>query len=189
MGGDAMRRIVPVLLLSGALVFCAGGALAAVSVIGSNFAHACYIAARDNSVITEPCDKALEFEPLTGRDLAATYVNRAIVQTNGRHFNAALEDLARAEAVMADLGEIYVSRGNVYYFRHRYEEALKQYDKSIAIGITELFAAHYDRGLALERLDRREEAKAAFRQALELAPDFQLAQERLAAYENGTAIR
>jgi len=184
-----MRFMFPVLVLLVGFQSCAGPALAAVSVIGSNFAHACYVAARDNSVVTEPCDKSFEIEMLVGRDRAATFVNRAIILTNGRHLNAALEDLVRAEEVMPELGEIFASRGNVFYYRHRYEEALKQYDLAISKGITELFAVHYDRGLALERLGRTEEAKAAFRQSLELAPDFSLARESLAAYENGTAVQ
>jgi tetratricopeptide (TPR) repeat protein len=186
-----MRRIVPVLVLAlvSGFQFYAGSAAAAVSVIGSNFAYACYVAARDGSTSTEACDQSLEIEPLVSRDLAATYVNRAIILTAKRHLNAALEDLARAEATFPDLGEIYVSRGNVYYYRKRFEDALKQYDIGEAKGITDMFALHYDRGLSLERLDRIEEAKAEFRQALELFPGFTLAQERLAEYENGTAIR
>jgi tetratricopeptide (TPR) repeat protein len=184
-----MRFMFPVLVVFAGLQLCAGTAVAAVSVISSNFAHACYEAARDGAVVTEPCDKSFEIEMLVGRDRAATYVNRAIVLTNGRHLNAALEDLVRAEEVMPELGEIYVSRGNVYYYRHRYKEALELYDLSIAKGVTELFAVHYDRGLVLERLGRTEEAKAAFRQSLELAPDFSLARESLAAYENGTAVQ
>jgi tetratricopeptide (TPR) repeat protein len=181
-----MRFMFPILALLASVPFCASSALAAVTVISSNFAHACYVAARDGAVVTEPCDKSFEIELLVGRDRAATYVNRAIILTNGKHFNAALEDLAQAEVIMPELGETFVSRGNVYYYRHRYEEALTQYDLGIAKGITELFAAYYDRGLVLERLGRTEEAKAAFRQSLELAPGFSLAQERLAAYENGT---
>lgn len=180
-----MRRIYPVLALLVGLQFCAGSVGAAVSVISSNFAHECYLHARDNSRATEPCDKSLELEMLRGRDLAGTYVNRAIVLTNGLHLNAALADLERAQGIMPELGEIYASRGNVYFFRHRYEDALKEYDLGIAKGITELFAAQYDRGLALERLGRIEEAKAAFRQSLELAPGFTLAEERLAHYDNG----
>lgn len=178
-----MRFFFPAVLLA-ALQFYAGSVAAAVTVIGSNFAHDCYIAARDNSANTEPCDKALEIEPLVGRDRAATYVNRAIVLTNGRHLSAALADLERAEAVKPDLGEIYASRGNVYYFRHRYEDALKEYDLGLAKGITEVFAVQYNRGLALERLGRIEEAKEAFHQALALAPGFDLAKERLAQYES-----
>jgi len=184
-----MRFMFPVFALLAGLLFCAGSAVAAVTVISSNFAHACYEAARDGAVATDPCDKSFDVEILIGRDRAATYVNRAIILTNGRHLNAALEDLARAEEVMPELGEIYASRGNVFYYRHRYEEALKQYDLGMSKGITELFAVHYDRGLALERLGRVEEAKAAFRQSLELAPDFKLAKESLAIYEDGKVVQ
>ena len=42
-----------------------------------------------------------------------------------------------------------------------------------------LFAAHYNRGLALEQLGRIEEAKEAYRQSIALVPEFDLAKTRL----------
>jgi Flp pilus assembly protein TadD len=42
-----------------------------------------------------------------------------------------------------------------------------------------LYAAHYNRGLALEQLGRFPEAKEAYRQSIALAPEFDLAKTRL----------
>jgi hypothetical protein len=46
----------------------------------------------------EPCDDSLAGDMLFGRDLAATYVNRAVVRKNAGRLAAALKDLDRARA-------------------------------------------------------------------------------------------
>ena len=175
-----MRSFFPP--LAAVLLLCAGPASAQISVFGNSYARECYIEARSDGANADPCDKSLGGEMLVGRDLAATYVNRAVVRTNARHMAAALTDLKRAESLRPELGEIYASRGNVFYYQDIFEEALAEYDRGIAAGMKHLHAAHYDRGLALERLGRIEEAKEAFRQSIALAPEFKLAKRRLSLY-------
>ncbi len=175
-----MRSFFPP--LAAVLLLCAGPASAQISVFGNSHARECYIEARSDGANADPCDKSLGGEMLVGRDLAATYVNRAVVRTNARHMAAALTDLKRAESLRPELGEIYASRGNVFYYQDIFEEALAEYDRGIAAGMKHLHAAHYDRGLALERLGRIEEAKEAFRQSIALAPEFKLAKRRLSLY-------
>ena len=175
-----MRSFFPP--LATVLLLCAGPASAQISVFGNIYARECYIEARSDGANADPCDKSLGGEMLVGRDLAATYVNRAVVRTNARHMAAALTDLKRAESLRPELGEIYASRGNVFYYQDIFEEALAEYDRGIAAGMKHLHAAHYDRGLALERLGRIEEAKEAFRQSIALAPEFKLAKLRLSLY-------
>jgi tetratricopeptide (TPR) repeat protein len=109
---------------------------------------------------------------LVGRDRAATYVNRAVVHTNAGNFRAALRDLKRAESLRPDLGEIYASRGNVFFYQNSFEEALAEHNRGIATGMKKLYAAHYNRGLALEQLGRFGEAKEAYRQSIAIAPEF-----------------
>ncbi|MBW2577990.1 MAG: tetratricopeptide repeat protein, partial [Deltaproteobacteria bacterium] len=69
--------------------------------------------------------------------------------------------------------------GNVFFYQSSYEEALAEYDRGIATGMKKLYAAHYDRGLALEQLGRFHEAKEAYRQSIAIAPEFNLAKTRL----------
>jgi tetratricopeptide (TPR) repeat protein len=116
---------------------------------------------------------------LVGRNLAATYVNRAVVRTNAGRLAAALKDLKRAESLRPDLGEIYASRGNVFFYQSSYEEALAEHNHGIEAGMKKLHAAHYNRGLTLERLGRIDEAKEAYRQSIALAPEFDLPKARL----------
>jgi len=179
MGGDAMRSFFPPLTAT-LLLLCASPAFAQISVIGNSNARECYYEALRDGADSRACDKSLASELLVGRNLAATYVNRAVVRTNAGNLEGALEDLARAEAINPEFGEIYASRGNVLYYQNSFEEALAEYDRSIEAGMKMLHAAHYDRGLALEQLGRVEEAKDAYRQSIALEPEFELAKTRLA---------
>jgi tetratricopeptide (TPR) repeat protein len=178
MGGDAMRSSTAILAFS--LLLFASTSSAQVSVFGGNHARECFIEAISNGANTRPCDDSIGSKTLLGRDLAATYVNRAVVRTNAGKFEGALKDLKRAESIRPDFGEIYASRGNVHYYQNDFDEALAQYDRSIEKGMKHLHAAHYDRGLALEQLGRDEEAKDAYRQAIAIKPEFELAKARLA---------
>jgi tetratricopeptide (TPR) repeat protein len=172
-----MRSFFPPLVA--ALLLCAGPAFAQISVFGNHYARACFIEARADGANLDPCDKSLQSELLVRRDRAATYVNRAVVRTNSGRLAAALQDLRRAESLRPDLGEIYASRGNVFFYQNSFVEALAEHDRGIAVGMKKLHAAHYNRGLALEQLGRIEEAKEAYRHSIALAPKFDLARVRL----------
>ena len=172
-----MRSFFP--LLAAALLLCAGPAFAQISVFGSPYARACFMEAIADGTNFDPCDKSLQSEMLRQRDRAATFVNRAVVRTNAGRLAAALQDLKRAESLRPDLGEIYASRGNVYFYQSSFEAALAETDRGIERGMKKLHAAYYNRGLTLERLGRIEEAKNAYRQSIALAPEFNLAKARL----------
>jgi tetratricopeptide (TPR) repeat protein len=172
-----MRSFFP--LLTTTLLLCASTASAQISIIGNSKARECYDAAKANRANTRPCDDALAGHMLIGRNLAATYVNRAVVRTNAGNFDRALQDLERAESLKPEFGEIYASRGNVYFYQSSFEAALAEHDRGIAVGMKKLFAAHYNRGLTLEQLGRIEEAKEAYRQSIVLVPKFGPAKARL----------
>jgi tetratricopeptide (TPR) repeat protein len=174
-----MRSFFP--LLATTLLLSVSTASAQISIIGNNNARECYNEAKADGANTGPCDDSLERDMLVGRNLAATYVNRAVVQTNARRLEAALEDLKRAESLRPGFGEIYASRGNVLYYMNSFEEALAEHDRGIKAGMKKLYAAHYNRGLALEQLGRIDEAKAAYRRSIALVPEFGPAKARLSA--------
>ena len=175
-----MRSFFP--LLATTLLLCASTASAQISIIGNSNARECYNEAKADRANTEPCDDALAGHTLVGRNLAATYVNRAVVRTNAGKLEGALKDLERAESLRPEFGEIYASRGNVFFYQSSYEEALAEHDRGIAAGMKKLFAAHYNRGLALEQLGRIEEAKEAYHQSIVLVPEFDLAKARLSVH-------
>jgi len=173
-----MRSFFPPLLA--AALLCATPALGQISVFGSPYARACFLEASADGSNADSCDRALQIERLSVRDRAATLVNRAVVRTNAGRFEAALKDLEHAETLRPELGEIYVSRGNVFFYQNSFEAALAEHDRGIEKGMAKLYAAHYNRGLTLEQLGRIEEAKDAYRESIALSPEFELAKERLA---------
>jgi tetratricopeptide (TPR) repeat protein len=172
-----MRSFFPP--LAAVLLLCASTSSAQIGVFSSHYARGCFLEALSDGANTDPCDRSLGGEMLVGRDLAATYVNRAVVRTNAGRLAAALQDLKRAESLRPDLGEIYASRGNVFFYQNNFEEAIAEHNRGIEAGMKKLHAAHYNRGLALENLGRFEEAKEAYRQSIALAPEFELAKTRL----------
>jgi tetratricopeptide (TPR) repeat protein len=175
-----MRSFFP--LLATALLLCVSTASAQISIIGNSNARECYNEAKGDGANARPCNDALARDMLVGRNLAATYVNRAVVRTNAGRLEGALEDLERAESLRPEFGEIYASRGNVFFYQSSYEEALAEHDRGIKAGMKKLHAAHYNRGLALEQLGRIEEAKDAYRQSIALVPEFDLAKTRLSMF-------
>jgi len=172
-----MRSFFP--LLATTLLLCASTASAQIGIIGNSNARECYNEAKADGANTATCDDSLAGDMLIGRNLAATYVNRAVVRTNAGSLEGALRDLERAESIRPEFGEIYASRGNVFFYLSSFEEALAEHDRGIAVGMKKLHAAHYNRGLALEQLGRIEEAKEAYRQSIALVPDFDPAKARL----------
>ncbi len=172
-----MRSFFPPLVAT--LLLCAGPAFAQISVLGNSYARACYLEAKADGASVDPCNRSLQGEMLGSRDRAATYVNRAVVRTNAGRLAAALQDLNRAESIRPDLGEIYASRGNIFFYQSSFEEAIAEHNRGIAAGMKKLHAAHYNLGLTLENLGRFEEAKEAYLRSIALAPEFELAKTRL----------
>ena len=75
------------------------------------------------------------------------------------------------EAVGVSLeSEDYFNRGQECFFRGRYREALKQFDKAIELKRDD-FAAWNNKGVALVKLDRYEEALKVYDKAIKLNPD------------------
>lgn len=63
-----------------------------------------------------------------------------------------------------------LSRGNLYYQRGEYEQAIENYDWALTLN-PELLEAWNGKGLALGNLDQYEEALECFDKAMELKPD------------------
>ncbi len=67
-----------------------------------------------------------------------------------------------------------LARGNAWLQNGRVEEALRAYDRAIALNPEQL-ESHFNRGNALLRLQRQTEALAAFERAIAISPDLALA--------------
>jgi tetratricopeptide (TPR) repeat protein len=67
--------------------------------------------------------------------------------------------------------EDYFKLGNACFFEERYEDAIANYDRSVALN-PELPEAWSNRGLSLKNLEHYEESIANYDKAIELTPDF-----------------
>jgi tetratricopeptide (TPR) repeat protein len=163
----------------------AGGAHAAVTVIGSGSAQLCYRAADQGGSPREGiayCNDALG-GALTPEDRAATYVNRGVLELAMLRINAAQDDFNAGLAINANLGEAYVDRGATLIAQKRFAEAIVDINKGLALNAKEPHIAYYDRAVADEALGNLKAAYDDYRQALIAQPDFKLASEELKRFK------
>lgn len=167
------------------LVLVAAPAHASVSVFGNGLAHDCYVAAEhDNGRGEETCTIALDNDPLSPRDRAATFVNRGVLRTGLRRYAAALADYEQAitygdHLSPADLGVAYVDRASILNALGRYREARESADKGLGLGTLKPEIAYYVRAVAEEELGDLKAAYFDYKQAVALQPGFTLAAEQL----------
>ncbi len=95
----------------------------------------------------------------------------------GRH-EQAIEECHRAIAVDPDFGNPYNDIGAYLLELERWEEALPWFDKAMVAPRYEARVYPFvNKGRALERLGRAWEALAAYRQAMQVSPDYQPARQ------------
>lgn len=173
-----MRRYAFFFVIAAALAHDAAAQLA-VSTLGPTEAQACYKNARnERSRTLAPCDAALEAE-LSDLDRKSTLVNRGIIRNRRSELQAALGDFNAALKIDAALAEAFLNRGNTFYLAARYDRALADYEKALALEIDEPWAAWYNIGLVRDALQDAAGARAAYEQALALNPDFAPARKKL----------
>lgn len=161
-------------------------AAAAVTVMGTGLAQACYRAAEFNGNPQDgigACNLALDEQPLTVQDRASTYVNRGILRTRIDDTTGAMNDYDTALQLKPDLGEGYVDRGANFITLKRYQDALEDIDKGLKLGANRPQIAYYDRAIVHEFLGDVRAAYEDYKKAVELQPDFTLAIEQLSRFK------
>lgn len=180
-----MRKIMS-LALALSIVGAPASAQMAVSTFGATDAQACYDDARAGFVSdTGSCDEALRGVALNARDRRATLVNRGIILNRSGRTGEALADFDKALEGDPTLAEAYLNRGNSHYLAGRYDAAIADYRLALDNGLTKDFIAWYNIGLAHEAKKDPVAARAAYRTALEINPEFSAARDKLAAAEAG----
>ena len=127
----------------------------------------------------EACDSAIRSGQLSQHDRAATYCNRGIIKAAMRLDQEAFEDYNVAIESLPDLPEPYIGRGNVYFLANRLEEAIKDYTKAMDLDLGRMHVAFLNRGMAHESQGHLDLAETDYRKAVELAPQWPLAQQKL----------
>lgn len=158
-------------------------ASAQVLIIGSKIGKQCYDEALRSQ--TQPvsreysCTEAIKSRTLSKKDLAAVYINRGIIRMRGSRFEAALEDYDAAKTLRPNQGAIYLNEGAAYIASGRPAAAIPSLTKALELETQDPHAAHYNLGLAHELTGDVNAAYRAFQKALELRPDWDLAQQQL----------
>lgn len=165
----------------------APGAHAAIFVVGNGQAHSCSVAAlsgRDTHEADDQCTAGIENEPLSLRDLAATYVNRCVIRYNMRLFDKALADCDKAilygsSLSNPELGLGYINLAAAQIALKHFDDALRSADRALSLGTLRPEMAFFYRAQAEDYLGNYAAAYRDYKQTLVLAPDFAVAQENL----------
>ena len=153
------------------------------------------VSASDARLLTvTPFDKssigAIE-KSIQESDVGLTPSNdRSVIRLRVRDFSGAIADVDQSIQRWPQLSEPYVNRGAALINLERPQEALAELDKAIAMGLEKVHLAYYNRGLAKEKMNDARGAYADYRKALELDPNFTLANEQLQRFlVNGMRAR
>jgi Tfp pilus assembly protein PilF len=187
----ARTEIAPVLtfvaVALASLPWSGGASAQSVQVIGGGLAHECYVLVRgggQSRLVRDLCTRALETEALSQKDRAATYVNRGIVALRNRDPAPALSDFDAALSAEPSLGAAFLNRSGAYLLTGQWFKAQIDADTAIAMGAgKDTWAAHFNRGVALERLGDVAGAWRSFTTAQTLAPNQPEPKAELARFE------
>ncbi|HYD46417.1 MAG TPA: hypothetical protein VEA79_14210 [Phenylobacterium sp.] len=177
-----MRKLIWAALAVAGGLGAAGGAQAAVTVIGGGAAEECAkatVRGASDEGTQALCTLALETESLNSRDRAGTYVNRGVLQMRRKEWEGAERDFNTALRIKPDLGEGYVNRGAAYIGQARFSESLGEINRGIELGVEEPHKAYYNRALAHEGLEDAKSAYMDYQQALALAPNWEAPRKEL----------
>ena len=164
----------------------AGSADAAVSVLGGSLASSCFRAAEYGGDVRDGiqvCDTALREQALSTRDRAATMINLGILRSQNADPTGALASYNRGLALDPTLGEGYVDRGATEIVLRDYEAAVADITKGLSLNANRPEIAYYDRAIANEALGNIRDAYQDYKKAVELRPDFALANEQLMRFK------
>ena len=160
---------------------------AAISVIGSSDAHACYEAARAERITPraiETCNVALADHAMLGSDRVATFVNRGILYVLSTQIERGIADYDRAIAIDASEPDAYLNKALARLRQDgRSDEAVALLTRAIDYGTRVPAIAFYSRGIANEISGNVTQAYADLRHAQELAPGWDAPTRDLARYE------
>ncbi len=169
-------------LIGVAAVLAGAPARAAVMVFGGGMAEDCSRAAiagksDPGSILT--CSLALGADDLDRLDRAATLINRGVMKLRRGAFEDARADLDASIVLTPAIGEAWVNMGAVSVGEGRYQAALNDLTKALALGVKEPEKAYFNRALAYEGLDDEKSAYFDYQHALSLKPGWDLPKHEL----------
>jgi tetratricopeptide (TPR) repeat protein len=190
--GKVVRRTLNTIVFSFAALLIAEatpslGHAQTAFVLGGGLAADCFQAVKNNApnrATRALCDRALEQEALSQHDLTATLVNRGITALRSQNGAAALVDFNAALRQDPAFAPAFLNRAGAYLQLGRFLDAKVDADTALGIGLKEdEWAAHFNKGVALENLGQIADAYAAFQRAAALAPTQEAVLTELARFQ------
>jgi tetratricopeptide (TPR) repeat protein len=171
------------------LLSAAGSAGAEVTIIGNGLAAECSTAATGvaNNLPTRreaesTCTLAIEGEPLSPHEAAATYVNRGVLYLSDHAIADARRDFEQALRIEPNLPEALVDRGAALIAGGHDKDGAEEITRGLALNPTQPEKAYYNRAVAEERMGDVRSAYFDYRKASELKPDWPLPKTELARF-------
>ncbi len=174
------------LIAAATAALAAEAASAQVFVIGKGLGGECYQKTKNRysnfRSAEEVCTRALREQVMNRENRAATYVNRGVLRMREGNYDEALEDYSSALELQPEMGAAYLNQGAAHIFRQDFDLALASLNRAIDLDSPDLFAAHYNRAIAREHTGDVPGAYDDFLTALELKPDWTLAERQLSRF-------
>ena len=174
-------------LITAAVAALAVPAAAAVTVIGSTSARACYEAADARGVPSrtsiDRCDEALERDDLTRYETVATHVNRGILKLRRGNVDEAIADFDTAIAKDPDEAEAYLNKGvAMLRLPDGWDEAVPLFNTALEKETRRPELAYYGRAVANELGGHVKQAYLDYRQASLIDPRWEDPRNELARF-------
>jgi len=169
LGVISRALLLPLTFLMGIEAQAQSGSLVGGDSFGAECFRASQVAASTGSADRhdlESCDRAIFDGDLKRKDLIVIYVNRGVIHMAMGNSQQAMTDFHRALEMDGDIGEAYLSRGNLWFFGNNLPNAVAGYDLALELGVEKPHIAHLNRGMAHEQLGLLAQAKSDYQTLL-----------------------
>ncbi|MHB0976197.1 MAG: tetratricopeptide repeat protein [Candidatus Aquicultorales bacterium] len=99
------------------------------------------------------------------------------------HYDKALDYLKQAASIKTGSSDTYMAIGRILLEKKDFKAAATEFERALAFD-PKFPDAHYGLGIALEKMGRKSEALARYREAVKLSPNFKLAKEAVERLDN-----
>ncbi len=156
--------------------------------MGASVAHKCFqnaeyaVSSGEGSRRdVDNCTAAIRNGRLSRGDLVTTHLNRGIIKAKLGDISGAQEDYLKALDLSDQSPEIFLNLGNLQFLMQDFTSAIADYDQAESLGGLErnTHILYLNRGMALVRLGRLDDAEAEYRVAFEQRPGWGNALDQL----------
>lgn len=180
-----MKTFALSLCLSALALAVAAPAQAQIFVHDSGAPYGCFQSVKTGNLgsisAIRTCDEGIR-EATLRADVAATHVNRGVLFMRKGETEKAIEDFEKGLKIRPEMSEAYINLGAALYFADRYDEALTALNTALEMNTEKRADALFNRALVLERQGDIRAAYYDLKEAIELRPDWDLADRAISRF-------